>query len=129
MRQTTLSVVLEVEPASVGYLSNLIEKLKREEDVRLPGQDERYIRLKQGVPSLHFMSISVFEDPHYDPIFVLEANFDGRPGPFWAQLEATLGQYLRSMLRCCKRPADEDGPLYDAVTKPDSRYPLAPYLE
>ena len=33
------------------------------------------------------------------------------------------------MLRCCKRPLDEDGPLYDAVTAPDSRAPIAPYLE
>jgi hypothetical protein len=33
------------------------------------------------------------------------------------------------MLRCCKRPLDEDGPLYDAVAAPNSRVPLAPYLE
>jgi len=33
------------------------------------------------------------------------------------------------MLRCCKRPSDEDGPLYDAVTAVDSRYPVAPYFE
>ena len=32
------------------------------------------------------------------------------------------------MLRCCKRPADSDGPIYDAVTKPGSREPVAPYL-
>jgi len=36
MRQTTLSVVLEVEPASVGLLSKLIEDLKNAE-VRGPG--------------------------------------------------------------------------------------------
>ena len=67
--------------------------------------------------------------PSYDPIFVIEANFDGPPGPFWAQMEAAFGIQLRPMLRCCKRPADGDGPVYDAVTKPFSRYPLAPYLE
>lgn len=33
------------------------------------------------------------------------------------------------MLRCCKRPSDHDGPMYDAVTRDGSRYPLAPYLE
>ena len=27
------------------------------------------------------------------------------------------------MLRCCKRPSDYDGPLYDAVTQANSRYP------
>jgi len=75
------------------------------------------------------MSISVFHGADYDPIFVIEANFDGPPGPFWAQLEATLGSNLRLMLRCCKRPADSSGPLYDAVTKTGTSYPVAPYLE
>ena len=60
---------------------------------------------------------------------MIEANFDGPPGPFWAQMEAAFGVQLRPMLRCCKRPEDGDGPIYDAVTKPFSRYPLAPYLE
>ena len=129
MRQTVLSVVLEVAPESAGRLSALIETLTRDEEVWHPGDTELYSRLKLGVPTLHFMSISVFQDSHYDPIFVIEANFDGKPGPFWAQLEETLGQYLRPMLRCCKRPSDSAGPLYDAVTAVDSRYPVAPYLE
>jgi hypothetical protein len=127
--QTTLSVVLEVQPASAGRLSKLIEALKAMEDVQLPGQTERYLVLKESVPSLHFMSMSVFEDPHYDPVFVIEANFDGPPGPFWAQLEQAHGTRLRDMLRCCKRPSDEAGPLYDAVTAEHSRRPIAPYLE
>jgi membrane protein implicated in regulation of membrane protease activity len=129
MRQTILSVVLEVDPASVGRLSKLIEELKAYEDVQLPGQTERYVHLKESVPSLHFMSMAVFEGADYDPIFVIETNFDGVPGPFWGQLEAAHGPRLRAMLRCCKRPADQDGPLYDAVVAPESRYPVAPYLE
>lgn len=129
MPQTSLSVVLEVVPESSGRLSGIIEQIKTEEDVLRPGDTEAYSRLKWGVPTLHFMSMSVFQDVHYDPIFVIEANFDGRPGRFWAELEATYGQYLRPMLRCCKRPADRRGPLYDAVTAPDSRDPVAPYLE
>jgi membrane protein implicated in regulation of membrane protease activity len=129
MPQTVLSVVLEVEPASTGRLSRLIEELKAVEDIDLPGETERYLRLKQSVPSLHFMSMSVFEDTHYDPVFVIEANFDGAPGPFWAQLEQAHGPRLRDMLRCCKRPSDHAGPLYDAVTKDKSRRPVAPYLE
>jgi membrane protein implicated in regulation of membrane protease activity len=135
MSQTILSVVLEVEPQSAGPLSVLIENLKGDEEaVRSPTSGELYGRLKEGVPSLHFLSMSVFHDPHYDPIFVIEANFDGPPGPFWAQMEATIGADLRLMLRCCKRPADSDGPLYDAVTKGAfeggvSRYRLAAYFE
>ena len=58
---------------------------KRDED------KEHYSRLKRGVPTLHFISMSVFQGADYDPLFVIEANFDGRPGPFWAQMEATLG--------------------------------------
>src|ERR1700716_243114 len=129
MRQTTLSVVLEVEPASVGRLSGIIEQLTHDEEHPSPGVTEQYGRLKSGVPTLHFMSVSVFRGTDYDPVVVIEANFDGRPGPFWAQVEATLGDYLRPMLRCCKRPLDNDGPLYDAITGVDSRYPIAPYLE
>ena len=92
------------------------------EEVQARLTDQRYVCDRR-------LATVVFLDPHYDPIFVIEANFDGPPGPFWAQLEATLGSYLRPMLRCCKRPSNEDGPLYDAVTKVDSRYPIAPYLE
>src|SRR5262245_35615720 len=101
MRQTTLSVVLEVEPASVGRLSSILEDLKRDEETLGGGVTQRYDRLKRGVPTLHFISMSVFESADYDPLFVIEANFDGRPGPFWGQMEETLSEYLRPMLRCC----------------------------
>jgi hypothetical protein len=33
------------------------------------------------------------------------------------------------LLRCCKRPRDGDGPLFDSVTAQGSRVPIAPYLE
>jgi hypothetical protein len=126
MPQTVSSIVLEVAPQSAGLLSSLIEELR---DAGPPKIPKIYARLKEGVPTLHFMSMSVFHDGRYDPIFVIEVNFDGSPGPFWAQMEATLGSELRSMLRCCKRPSDEDGPLYDFVTAVNSRYPGAPYFE
>lgn len=123
--QTILTVVLEVEPASSGRLNELVEQLTADEESTLP----MYGRLRAAVPVLHFMSMTVFAGDQYDPVFVLEVNFDGAPGPFWAQLEATLGAYLRPMLRCCKRPSDKTGELYDAVTAAASRYPIAPYLE
>jgi hypothetical protein len=129
MRQTILSVVLEVNPESAGRLSLIIEALKHREENPGQGMAQSYDGLKASVPLLHFMSMSVFSSADYDPIFVLEANFDGEPGPFWAQLEARMEPYLRPMLRCCKRPGDSDGPLYDAITADQSRYPIAPYLE
>ena len=129
MKQTTLSVTLEVEPGSSDRLSSLIETLKAQEESPPHGVPEKYDRLKTAVPVLHFMSISVFPGWHYDPALVFEANFDGPPGVFWGQLEAALGEQLRDMLRCCKRPRDEVGPLYDALTAAGSRTPVAPYFE
>jgi hypothetical protein len=127
MRQTTLSVPLEVKPESCARLRTLIDGLRAQ--AQPAGYPDQYQRLLTETPALHFMSISVFPHAEFDPIFVLEANFDGPSGPFWGQLEATFGPELRAMLRCCKRPLDGDGPLYDAVTDADSRVPVAPYLE
>src|SRR5213592_4196755 len=101
MSQVVLSVVLEVQPQSAERLTQLIEDLRKEEENPPKGQ-EKYSRLMAGVPVLHFMSLSVFPSPDYDPLFVLEANFDGSPGVFWAQIEATLGPALRDMVRCAK---------------------------
>jgi hypothetical protein len=128
MRQTILSVVLDVEPQSAKLLAQLVEDFKAAQEPS--GTAEWwYSELKKRVPSLHFMSMSVFESSAFDPIFVIEANFDGPPGPFWAQMEAAFEARLRPMLRCCKRPDDRDGPLHDAVTRRGSRCPLAPYFE
>lgn len=129
MRHVTLSVTLEVEPDSCAQLSALIDDLKKQEESPPFGVPESYERLKMAVPTAHFMSISVFPAPHYDPLLVIEANFDGEPGVFWGQVEAALGAQLRPMLRCCKRPRDESGPLFDSVTVAGSRAPIAPYLE
>ncbi len=129
MGQTTFNVPLEVKPESCSRLSAQVEALRRREDTGPFGQPDNFARIAQDVPTLHFMSMSVFTAAEYDPIFILEANFDGPPGVFWGQLEAALGPDLREMLRCCKRPMDGDGPLYDAVTAPDSRAPIAPYFE
>jgi hypothetical protein len=129
MRHVTLSVTLEVEPESCAQLSTLIDDLKKQEESAPFGIPESYDRLKAAIPTAHFVSISVFPSADYDPLMVIEANFDGEPGVFWGQVEAALGTQLRPMLRCCKRPRDESGPLFDSVTAPDSKAPIAPYLE
>jgi hypothetical protein len=119
--QTILTAVLEVAPKSADLLRTRIGALGSGKKARE--------KLSSTVPTLHFMSMSVFADDQYDPIFVLEANFDGRPGPFWAQLEAVLGAELRDMLRCCRAPRDGAAGLFDAVTRAGSRAPIAPLLE
>jgi hypothetical protein len=129
MRQTTLSVPLEVKPESCGRLCALIDALKQREDKSADPAVANFARITRLIPSLHFMSMSVFPAQNYDPLFILEANFDGQPGPFWGQMEAVLGEDLRAMLRCCKRPLASDGALYDSVTKENSRAPVAPYME
>ena len=129
MRQTTLSVALEVKPESYDHLSGMLDGLRDRRSANPSGGTGPFAEFLTRVPALHFMSLSVFPGFDYDPLFVIEANFDGAPGPFWGQLESAIGPDLRAMLRCCKRPLDDCGPLYDAVTAPDGRAPIAPYLE
>ncbi|UZK64633.1 hypothetical protein [Sphingomonas sp. M1-B02] len=129
MRQTTLSVALEVKPESYDHLSGLLDGLRDRRSRDPSGGKGPFADFLNLVPALHFLSLSVFPGFDYDPLFVIEANFDGRPGPFWNQLESAIGPDLRTMLRCCKRPLDNDGPLFDSITALDARAPIAPYLE
>src|SRR5262249_28383640 len=119
MRQTTLSVTLEVKPESADHLATLIDNLHD----RYGKSTDGYAAFLAGVPVVHFLSMSVFPGADYDPLFVLEANFDGATGVFWGQLQAAIGEDLRAMVRCCKKPLNQDGELYDAVTLADSRAP------
>ncbi len=129
MRQTTLSVALEVKPESYDHLSSLLDKLRDRRSPDPSGGTGPFGEFLKRVPALHFMSLSVFPGFDYDPLFVIEANFDGERGPFFAQLEGAIGPELRNMLRCCKCPLDDCGPLFLSITGPDSRAPIAPYLE
>lgn len=123
--QTTLCVPLEVKPASHSQLNALISSFR----LAVEKSADDYNLIADQVPVLHFMSMSVFDHAEYDPLFILEANFDGPAPIFWAQLCSLFEEELRAMLRCCKRPLDGDGPLYDAITEPGSRAPVAPYFE
>lgn len=120
-RQTTLCVPFEVKPQSRSRLCSLIDEIR--------DHPQTYERVPNEIPVLHFLSLSVFDHAAYDPQFVLEANFDGTPGVFWAQMESAFGPQMREILRCCKPPLDEDGELYRAVTEEDSRVAVAPYFE
>lgn len=128
MPQRTFSMTLEVKPASATKLAALIDDLHTASAGK-DAQGVSYASFMAQVPSVHFMSMSVFPSNDVDPLFVIEANIDGAPSVFWAQLAAMIGERLRAMIRCCKRPLNQDGPLYDAVTALDSRVGVAPYLE
>lgn len=129
MAQTILTAVADVQPASAALLrSRIIALRQREMQTPNPG-DQAFDHLRSAVPMLHFLSMTVADDDQYDPLFVLEANFDGEPGPFWAALEAAIGTDLREMLRLCKPPRDGRAALFEAITADDSRQPLAALLE
>lgn len=129
MLQSTLSVPLDVKPESAAQLDLLVNQFRQTEDTDTAQIQTNFGRLIEGIPTLHFMSMSVFQDPAYDPIFILEINCDGSSGPFWAHLEALAGPQLREMLRCCKEPLDGNAALYRAVTETGSSVPIATYLE
>jgi hypothetical protein len=133
MRQSVLTLASDVQPQSVGALRRSILAFKNVVEnppTSQAGSLVPYEQLAKAIPALHFASMMIFEDAHYDPLLTVELNFDGDPGAFLPQLDiAALDPYLRAMIRCCKRPTDATGALYDAVTAPGSKLPLAPFLE
>jgi hypothetical protein len=129
MKQVTLCVPLEVRPESCSRLTALIEIMKQREDKSGDPRKPNFWRLHESIPTLHFLSLSVFPSHDYDPTFLLEANFDGAEGVFWGDLEAVLGSDLRLAVRCCKRPRDDTAELYDAVCAPGSKRAVVSFLE
>ncbi|HEX5262686.1 MAG TPA: hypothetical protein VFW13_04125 [Phenylobacterium sp.] len=124
MARCIVSVVVEVQPQGVDQLRTLISQLRTSQAALNPP----YPAL-QAIKSLHFLSMTVFADARYDPLFVIEANFDPPAGPFWADLDAAIGTELREMFRCCKRPPGPVGLMFDAVTVHGAKMSLAPFLE
>ena len=129
MAQTILTVIAEVQPAAADGLRQMLAALTARQEAKPQAGDTAYSALHAAVPTLHFMSITVAAGDPYDPVLVIEANFDGLPGPFWACLEAAIGAELRAMLRLCKRPRDNRSALFDRITPADSSAPLAPLLQ
>lgn len=129
MRLLTRSIALEVRPSHKAKLVRLLVAMRGGRSVGREGEPGTYPRVLAGLPTCHFLSLCVFESADYDPVLVIEANFDGKPGPFWAQLQHLVGEDLREALRCCKRPLDGSDTLYDQITAPGSRRDPAPFLE
>ncbi len=133
MQQTIVSVVLPAPPASVKPLQEAVDALRE----RLGGGQDEFATLRDGMPTLHFLSLVVFDETAgvpvggapVTPLLVLEANFDGLPGPFWAVLEAAIGDDLRQILRLCAPPQGPADALFASVTAPGARAPVAPLLE
>jgi hypothetical protein len=127
MSQTVLCVVLEVQPASAELLRTRITAF-REQQKAPNASAQDFDDLRSAVPMLHFMSMTVFEDAQYDPVFIMEINFDGRPDLFWASIAGAIGHQLRDLLRCCKCPRDGKASLFNAITEKGSTAGMAPLL-
>jgi hypothetical protein len=133
MQQTIVSVVVPVLAGQVEALQADVEALRD----AMQGPNNEYPALKAALPTLHFMSIVTFGpragvapgDPDETPQLILEANFDGAPGPFWAALEAPMGETIRALLRHCAPPLGRSDAMFAAIVAPDSRVPVAPLLE
>ena len=104
MNQTIRTVAFEVQSASLDVLIARVTKFRNEQELE---PEEPYAQLAASLPSLHFMSILVVWDATYDPLFLLEVNFDGDPANFWTALVAAVGRHLVEMLSFCKPPLDK----------------------
>lgn len=102
MSQTILTVAFDVQPAGAAPLEGTVTKFRQ----TVEGGCHAYDQLGQAVPTLHFMSLMVFTDVQFDPLFLLEVNFDGPRDAFWPSLVQAIGPDLRTMLGFCAPPRD-----------------------
>jgi hypothetical protein len=103
MAQFIATVAFEALPSTVALLEQAITAFRTMQE---PETGPAYLDLKRNLPALHFMSIMVFRDPIYDPLFLMEVNFDGDPRSFWHALSTTAGPPIIQMLRFCAPPHD-----------------------
>ncbi len=129
MRLHTRSIALEVRPSHKAKLVKLLVAMRGGRSVGREGEPGHYPDVLAQLPTCHFLSICVVETDDYDALLVIEANYDGPSGPFWAHFQALVGEDLRETLRCCKRPLDRSAELYDLITAPGSSRDPAPFLE
>lgn len=136
MGQTITTATFEVQPDSANLLEQLIVEFRtsREQASAVPYDD-----LKQAVPTLHFMSIMLFRQQNYDPLLVIEVNFDGPAPAFWNVLARAAGPELIALLRLCTAPRPaaaykqfetliKDGTGLAAVLETASHHPTASHL-
>jgi hypothetical protein len=102
---TIVDVLLEADPDSVGVMGDRLKALANKED---PSKEDPkvsdaacFVRLKR-IPQLHFMSMQIFEDGHFDPLLVFENNFDGGATAYWQSALKELSVDLRPIFACTK---------------------------
>jgi len=131
------TIAVEIEPLQLGRAQAMFSDSDRSAPFFFNGTVKNAIdgdETVQGcihrmLPNLHFMSFLIFQEPHYDPLLIIEINYDGDPGQLWTAIEDCIGAQLRELLRCTKCPRDRLSSLYDQAVLSDLPVPLAPYLE
>ena len=103
MAQTIATVAFEALPTTVTLLEKAITAFRRMQE---PDDGPAYMDLSRNLPTLHFMSIMVFRDSTYDPLFLMEVNFDGDPREFWKALCRIAGKPIIDIMRYCAPPRD-----------------------
>jgi hypothetical protein len=101
---TIVDVVVEANPASFNLLRERVLALARKEDPKIKGAPS-FGRL-QRIPQLHFMSLQIFQDPHFDPLLIVETNFDGDSNTYWTSVLSEIGEDLRAIFACTKAALD-----------------------
>lgn len=114
---TILDVVLEVNPDSRDQLRLLILSLLQKESPDFPGL--------RTIPHLHFLSMQIFDDPHYDPLFIFENNFDGDAATYWGEVLGVLEDDLRQIFACSKAAVD---PAWVHLFQTGSNDSLIPFI-
>lgn len=121
---TIVDIIVEANPTSLDVLKTRIAALEQSENP--PTQNvPRFVRLKK-IEHLHFMSIQIFEDQHFDPLLVFENNYDGGTGQYWKSVENCIGNDLREIFACTKPAID---PRWAPLFASGSQLSLMPFLK
>jgi hypothetical protein len=119
-----VDILLEADPDSLKLMRQRVQALANREDPKIKGAPS-FIRLQQ-IPQLHFMSMQIIEDGHFDPLLVFENNFEGEPETYWQSVLTQLSGDLRGIFACTKEAKEKTwAPLFVSGNN-DS---LVPFLQ
>jgi hypothetical protein len=121
---TIVDVLLEGNPDSLDLMRERVQALANTEDPKISGVAS-FVRLEK-IPQLHFISMQIFEDVHFDPLLVFENNFDGDSNTYWQSVLAQLSDDLRGIFACTKQAKQQK---WASLFHSGNRDSLVPFLE
>jgi hypothetical protein len=119
-----VDVLLEAQPDSLELIRKRVQALADSEDPKISGVPS-FVRL-QKIPQLHFISMQVFEDGHFDPLLVFENNFEGEPETYWQGVLTQLSDDLRKIFAYTKEARK---PEWAPLFVPGNTDSLVPFLQ